>query len=165
MGQPLYLCQPHDILCRHFQCRKHTSKSIECRSPDVTRLSPQFPWFAEVISLCRITWTHLKVVSIKRCRPKINKLSLRYCQGGVSVSFMTVSHSYMIQSASSENLTNSTTVTILFSHSQLILHIHMSEKAWMTCLFFKHSSYMRRFKNSTQMKNTQTIRLIALYRY
>ena len=66
-------------------------------------------------------------VSYQHCRPKINNLSERYSWEGGSVTFMTVSHSYLIQSVSRENLTNSAAVTLAFSRHQLILHVHMSQ--------------------------------------
>ena len=57
-----------------------------------------------------------------------NKQSVRaICWEGGSVTFMTVSHSYLIQSVSRENVTNSAAVTLAFSRLQFILHVHMSQ--------------------------------------
>ena len=68
--------------------------------------------------------------------------------GGDSVSFMIVSHSYLIQSVSGENVTNSSALTLAFSRRQLILHVHMSQTSGIVCLFLEHSSYLTQYKKS-----------------
>ena len=61
---------------------------------------------------------------------------------------MIVSHSYLIQSVSGENVTNSSALTLAFSCSQLILHVHMSQTSGIVCLFLGHSSYLTQYKKS-----------------
>ena len=102
----------------------------------------------EEISLWRITLSHLKIVSYKHCGSKINKQCPRYCRGGGSVWFMVYDLSYLIQSVSGGNVTNSATVKLAFFHHQLILHIHMSQSVEIICLCLKHSSYMTQYEKS-----------------
>ena len=71
--------------------------------------------FIEVLNL------RSSLIQYKHCGPKINTFSQRYGRGCDSVSFMIVSHSYLIQNVSGENVTYSAEVTLVFSRRQIFI--------------------------------------------